>query len=150
MTEPCRFCARLRHSPSFPGGVLYEDPFFHATLWSDGEAKTYLGHILIQSKRHITSLAELTAPEGAALGSLVQRLSAALGETLRPELVYLDCYMEVIRHVHLFLTARYPGTPPEFLRIKVTEWTGAPHEDRAQLEVLGNRLRAILNRPGAG
>jgi hypothetical protein len=32
----------------------------------------------------------------------------------------------------------------------VTEWTGAPHGDRAQLEVLGNRLRAILNRPGAG
>ncbi|MCI4350620.1 MAG: HIT family protein [Thermoplasmata archaeon] len=145
-TEPCRFCERVRHSLSFPGGVVYEDAHFHATLWTGDDPRSYLGQLFVQSKRHVPSLAELTVDEGAALGALIQKLSNALRDTVHPELVYLDCYMEVVRHVHLFLTARYPGTPSEFLRWRVTEWPGAPHGDRAQIDVLGNRLRSVLAR----
>jgi histidine triad (HIT) family protein len=145
--EACRFCERLRHSPSFLGGVVFEDAHFHVTLWTGEDPRYYLGQLILQTKRHVPSLAGLSTEEGAAFGSLVQRLAVALRETLHPELVYLDCYMEVVRHVHLFLTARYAGTPPEFLRSRVTEWPGAPHGDRAQVEVLGNRLRAVLVRP---
>ncbi|MCI4365928.1 MAG: hypothetical protein L3K10_07735, partial [Thermoplasmata archaeon] len=107
----------------------------------------YRGQVLIQTRRHVPSLAELTPAEGAALGPVIQRLAVALRVVVHPELVYLDCYMEVVRHAHFFLTPRYPGTPPEFWRLEVTYWPGAPRVAPTGLGPLGDELRAALRAP---
>jgi diadenosine tetraphosphate (Ap4A) HIT family hydrolase len=143
----CFFCDRLGSPRSFPGGVIYEDAWFHASCWTRDGERPYLGQIVVQAKRHIPSLGELSPDEGTALGPLVQRLANALQRIVHPELVYLECYMEGVRHVHFFLTPRYGGTPPEFWRLNVTEWPKAPHPDPAEMDALGDRLRAILSEP---
>jgi histidine triad (HIT) family protein len=140
----CVFCDRAtRPRPSLPG-FLYEDPHLLASLWPGEGDSSYLGQVMIQTRRHVPSLGELTREEGAALGALIQRFSTALRSTLGAELVYLECYMEVVRHVHLFLTPRYPGTPPEYWRGELTEWPGAPRGGAAEIDALGERLRGWL------
>jgi histidine triad (HIT) family protein len=147
MGDACAFCERIRVGGPFPGGILLENPHYLATLWTNPQGPTYLGQVLLQTRRHVPSLASLTSAEGAALGPMIQRLSRALGEAVGPELVYLDCYMEVVRHVHLFLTARYPRTPREFWRLDLTDWPDAPRGGLPEVEALADRLRATLSAP---
>ncbi|PWT73183.1 MAG: hypothetical protein C5B60_08565 [Chloroflexi bacterium] len=45
---------------------------------------------------------------------------------------------------HIFLTARYPGTPPEYLRWNVENWPGAPRGGAAEITCLCKRLRTAL------
>jgi histidine triad (HIT) family protein len=141
----CLFCERTQE-PASPGGHrIFEDAHFLATLTTGTEEPFYLGQILVQTRRHARSLAELTPAEGEALGPLIQRLSSALQREVESELVYLECYMEVVRHVHFFLTARYPGTPKEFWRGGITDWPGAPRGGRDVVEKLASRLQSRLN-----
>jgi hypothetical protein len=44
----------------------------------------------------------------------VARLSKALKTCTGAEKVYVEAYYEVVPHLHLLLTARYPGTPQMF------------------------------------
>jgi histidine triad (HIT) family protein len=149
MVDPCPFCERARDPSAVLGGVLLENSQFLATLWAEGAGPTYLGQVVVQTRRHVPTLAELTPSEGVAIGPFLQRLASALGEAVRPELVYLDCYMEVVRHVHLFLTPRYPGTPREYWRLGVVDWPEAPRGDRAEVEALAERIRSALRRRAA-
>jgi diadenosine tetraphosphate (Ap4A) HIT family hydrolase len=129
-----------------PGGVLLHDTHLHATLWTPPDGPDYLGRIVLHSRRHLPSLGDLTPAEGVALGAATQRLGVALRETLPPELVYLESYMEAVRHLHAFFMPRYPGTPREFVRQRLTAWPQAPRADKGASEQLAERLRAVLAR----
>ncbi len=109
------------------------------------EEPTYLGHLMVRTKRHVPGLAELTEAEGQALGLAVARLSHALKTCTGAEKVYAEAYYEVVQHVHLLLTARYPGTPPEFWRWKIGEWPAAPKGAAKEVTALCDRLRAYLS-----
>jgi histidine triad (HIT) family protein len=141
----CFFCDRAGPRRT-PRSSVYEGPEFIADVWDRDEPTAYLGQIVLQTRRHVTSLGELSVEEGAALGPLLQRLSRALQATVASELVYLDCYMEVVRHVHFFLTPRYPGTPPEYWRLRVTDWSGAPRIATTEIPSLARRLRRAMAR----
>jgi hypothetical protein len=72
------------------------------------------------------------------------RLSLALKACTGAEKVYVECYGEVTPHLHLFLTARYPNTPDEYLRWNVEQWPGAPRGGVEEIAALCQRLRAAL------
>jgi hypothetical protein len=44
----------------------------------------------------------------------------------------------------LHIWARYPGTPEEYWRERVDEWSGSPKGGKDEVVALSQRLRAFL------
>lgn len=143
--DGCPFCATYENPPFTFGGILYEDDLVSAHHSYHEEEPNYLGHLLLRTKRHVPGLAELTEAEGQAIGLAVARLSKALKTCTGAEKVYAEAYYEVVPHLHLFLTARYPGMPQEFWRWKIGEWPDAPQGGAKEVAALCDRLRAYLS-----
>jgi diadenosine tetraphosphate (Ap4A) HIT family hydrolase len=63
-----------------PGGAVYEDDLVYAghAAIPGGQATAYLGALLVEPRRHIPGLADLTDREAQRVGLLVARLSRAL------------------------------------------------------------------------
>ena len=74
-----------------------------------------LGWLVAKPLRHITMLSDLTTPEAVALGPLIQRVAAALGQVLRPEKVYSVLFSEQreFSHIHFHLIPRPADLPTE-------------------------------------
>lgn len=134
-----------------PGGVLLADEHMlvsHLPLATpDGTTQdaVYLGRLLIEPRRHIEGLEQLTADEGASLGRFVAAASAALRTGAGAEHVYAAVISDLVPHTHLHLVPRYPGTPPEFRFMRMDDWPGARRGDAAAIAALVDDLRAALD-----
>jgi diadenosine tetraphosphate (Ap4A) HIT family hydrolase len=140
----CLFCDRLDDPASIAGGAIYADDLHHASHYSDGDEPAYLGNLIIQTKRHVPTLGDMTDAEGQALGLLVARLGRALKAVTGAAKIYIEGFSETVPHVHVFVRARYPDTPAEYLRWHVMEWPTAPHGGAREIAALSARLRASL------
>lgn len=112
---------------------------------TDG-AQVYLGHLIVEPRRHVPGLADLTPDEAAALGQWAARAAKAL----QAEHVYSQVVGHRIDHLHLHLVPRYAGTPPEFWWPRLDEWPDAPLGGNAEVTQLMAEIRARLDAPGAG
>jgi histidine triad (HIT) family protein len=142
--ETCLFCAIQRGHRPPTGGAVYEDDLVYAHHWQDEDGPTYLGHVMVETKRHTPDFADLTPAEAQAIGLLITRLSSAMKRCTDAEKVYAVFYGEVTPHLHVHLTARYPNTPPHYLRWRVEEWPDAPHGQADDIAALCQRLRDTL------
>jgi len=140
----CFFCRSLEDRAAFEERGVYEDDLLRATHPIEEEGPTFLGTVLVQTKRHAEGLAGLTDAEAERLGWLVTRLSRALGTTVGAAWTYAYCFSEGYRHVHLFVDARYPNLPAAHVRLGLHEWPDAPRGDPAAVRALAHRLRAEL------
>jgi diadenosine tetraphosphate (Ap4A) HIT family hydrolase len=139
----CAVCLKHRGAGPLLGEKLWEDELvlaFHAPL-EDGRA--YLGHLLVETRRHVPALAGLAGDEAAAVGRVAARLAAALERVAGAEHVHVAVVGRRIPHFHLHVLPRYAGTPPEYSWHDVDEW---PEMRRGADEVasLSRRLRAAL------
>ena len=78
-TSECLVCRKHKGEIDIPGGVIYEDDLIfvsHAQLWGD-EKEHYLGHVFVESKRHVAELADLTEQEAQAIGLFTSRIAKA-------------------------------------------------------------------------
>lgn len=137
---PCVFCDQIRDD-IFEKLLIYEDELFIATHRLDENAPSYLGLILIQTKRHVHDLGELSEEEAPKFGILIQRISKALKETTGAEWTYSYTFMEGVRHVHNFLTARYSKVPKQYLRLDIGNWPEAPLGGPKEVFELSEKLR---------
>jgi histidine triad (HIT) family protein len=142
----CLFCDLVSARVPVVGGPVYEDELVYASHACEEEGPTYLGHLYVQTRRHVRNLAEINDAEAQGLGLLVARLCRALKECTGAEHAYAEFYAEVTPHVHILVTARYGGTPPEFWRWHVQEWPGAPRGTREEVAALAIRLRDSVDR----
>jgi len=141
----CLFCTTYKDLPFTFGGILYEDDFVYAHHYCQDEGPSYLGDLMLMTKRHVPGLAELTEAEAQAVGLSVARLSKALKACTGAEKVYVVAYYEVNPHLHLHLIARYPETPREYWRWKVGDWPEAPRGRPEEITALCEQLRAHLS-----
>ena len=139
--ENCLFCDVQRSQPS--ATVVYEDALAYVYHPTD-DAPGYLGHLILIPRRHAPDYASLTCQEAQAIGTLTTRISRALKSSADAEKVYAVFYGEVTPHLHIHLTARYPNTPPEYLRWKIEDWPDAPSGDAEAMAALCQKLRAML------
>lgn len=139
--ESCLFCDVQRSQP--PATVVYEDALAYVYHPTD-DAPDYLGHLILIPRRHTPDYASLTCEEAQAIGLLTTRISRALKSCAGAEKVYAVFYGEVTPHLHIHLTARYPNTPPEYLRWKIEDWPDAPRGDAEAMAALCQKLRAAL------
>lgn len=144
----CLFCDQAADPSQVPGGAIYEDELLYATQAYDGEEPVYLGNLRIVTKRHVPTLADLTDDEARALGLLVARLGRALVACVGAERIYAHTFSEAIHHLHVYVTARYPGVPEAYWRWAVTDRPDAPRGGTAEVAALSERLRAYLNESG--
>ena len=102
---------------------------------------TYRGYLVAEPKRHVAGLGDLTDPEAAALGRLVNRLARALKEVAEAEHVYSFVFGDGLAHAHLHvvMAPRYAGTPVQYWGVRLREW---PDVGEDEMRGLVAQLRA--------
>jgi diadenosine tetraphosphate (Ap4A) HIT family hydrolase len=142
----CVVCQKQRGEIEVPGGAIYEDALLFAShaLIPAGKDQAYLGELLIEPKRHADGIEDLTEGEAAAIGTLARRLSRSLKTVTQAEHIYLFRLGHHVQHFHLWLIARYAGTPREFWGAKVDEWPDAPRGGATDIAALASRIRSEL------
>jgi len=144
--ESCFVCRKHSGDVPVPGGAIYEDDLVficHAGLFSE-EAEHYLGHLFIETRRHVPDLTGLSDEESAAIGLWIGRLSRALKDALGVEHVYAFSIGDGVPHVHVHVIGRYPGAPEEYWGPKVDEWPDAPHGGVQALAETAVKIREAL------
>lgn len=69
------------------------------------------GELIVKTRRHCESLAELTPAEAAALGPLLRSAVTALERVVKAERIYAVSFNERIRHLHFLLLPRTASMP---------------------------------------
>jgi diadenosine tetraphosphate (Ap4A) HIT family hydrolase len=107
---PCSICEHIAGRISAPGGPIFDDGLWLVSHHTGPQ--TDPGELIVQARRHCESLADLTTPEAAALGTVLRAAVAAVERVVRPERTYVASYGERVRHVHFFLLPRTRALPP--------------------------------------
>lgn len=103
--------------------------------------RVYLGHVVVEPRRHVAGLADLTVAEAAALGTWMARAAKAL----RAEHVYSSVVGHQVDHLHVHLVPRYAGTPREYWWPRLDEWPDAPMGGLADVTRAVDDIRALLD-----
>jgi histidine triad (HIT) family protein len=145
-SSDCFVCRKHRGEIGVPGGAIYEDALVYAghVQIREEKAVAYLGHLMVEPKRHAPGLADLTDTEAQALGLLVAHLSRALKASAGAEHVYAFVLGDHVAHLHIHLIPRYPGAPREYWGVRVDEWPDAPRGGADEIAKLCIRLRTLL------
>lgn len=105
----CSACAEIAGELSAPGGILLDDGLWfvshHTGPYTDP------GELIVKTRRHCESLAELTVEEAAVLGPLLNSAVRALERVVVSERIYAVSFNERIRHVHFLLLPRTAAMP---------------------------------------
>jgi diadenosine tetraphosphate (Ap4A) HIT family hydrolase len=107
----------------------------------------YLGHLVVEPRRHTPGLADLTDAEAAAVGTWASRAARAL-RAHGAEHVYSMVVGHQVDHLHQHLVPRYPGTPREYWWQRLDEAPGARLGGPAEVARVVRNLRAHLGEQG--
>lgn len=140
--ENCPIC--VKQQGEVVGGPVYQDDLVYAHHVYNPEGPTFLGYLRVETRRHAPSFAELTPAEAQAVGLLIARLSQALKACAGADHVYAFFYGDHVPHLHVHVFARYPGTPEEYWRERVGEWSESPKGGADEVAALCQRLRVYL------
>lgn len=142
----CVVCRKHRGEIAIPGGAIYENDLIfisHAQLWKE-EKTHYLGHVFVETKRHVAELADLTEQEAQMIGLFTSRVAKALLHTQGMEHIYTFVIGDGVPHVHVHVIGRYPGAPKDYWGPKVDEWPQAPKGAEHEIEAVAVRVRNFL------
>ncbi|MGZ8397749.1 MAG: HIT family protein [Gemmatimonadales bacterium] len=105
----CAACAEVADNIQAPGGVIVDDGLWfvshHTGPFTDP------GELIVKTRRHCESLAELTPAEATALGPVLQAGVRALERVVAAERIYAVSFNERLRHVHFLLLPRTASMP---------------------------------------
>ncbi|MFD7712561.1 HIT family protein [Streptomyces sp. NPDC059786] len=153
----CFVCRKHRDVTLMPGGPVHEDDLVvvsHLSPRAPGQPEeVYLGHLLVEPRRHAAGLADLTDEEAGRVGHWNAAAARALRDVAGADHVYAAVIGDQVPHLHVHLLPRYPGTPRQYRWTRVDEWPGAPRGREAAVGEFVGRLRAGLlrgGRPGGG
>lgn len=148
MSEPdCFACEKHAKGSAVPGGVVYEDALTYVGhVLPPGLDNVYLGYLIVEPKRHVAGLGDLTTEEAGALGRVVNDASRALKESEGADHVYGFVLGDAVPHLHVHLVPRYPGTPKEYRGVRIDEWPDAPRGGQREIGVVCDRIRRTLDR----
>jgi ATP adenylyltransferase len=146
MADDCLICAKHRGQGPLGGELVARlDGFWlwHAPPGADGRAA--LGHLIIESDRHLPYLDDLDDREAAALGRIRTEAARALRAELSPTHVFAAVIGQRVAHFHEHLICRFPDTADEVPWHASDE--AAPRVDTAEITALARRLKEQLDRP---
>ena len=109
LAPPCSACAEVAGDISAPGGVILDDGFWYVSHHTG--PFTDPGELIVKTRRHCETLAELTPAEAGALGPVLRAGVRALEQVVAAERIYAVSFNERIRHVHFLLLPRTAAMP---------------------------------------
>jgi diadenosine tetraphosphate (Ap4A) HIT family hydrolase len=114
----CFICRKHRRETTFSHleKITENDAAFlyHAPLEKQPEPSIYLGHLIVETRRHTTGWDQLTDTEAAAVGQMISWAARALKSVVQAEHVYVFGIGHNIPHLHVHVIPRYPGAPQEY------------------------------------
>lgn len=143
----CVICRQHRGEEPTPGGEILADDLVVAVhaYHPEQNPTPYLGHVLVEPKRHVGGVAELDDAEAAAIGVAVSRCARAITSSEGAEHVYVAVLGHHVPHLHVHLVPRYPGTPREYWNpLTIDEWPGARHGGPDDVAAVTGRIRRAL------
>ncbi|UOE96391.1 HIT family protein [Alkalihalobacillus sp. LMS39] len=143
--EDCFICQKHSGTIQTAGNAIYENEFVQVGHIDNGENPHYLGHVMIDLKRHAPTLADMTEVESAAFGKMMSAVSKALMETEKAEHVYCYVLGDAVPHLHMHVVPRYPNTPKQYWGPNaVYDWEEAPMGNEEDVRALCERLAAYF------
>ncbi len=140
--ETCFICEKHLGMIKTTGTTIYEDKYIYVGHIDKGEKPTYLGHIMIDLKRHAPSLGDMTEREASTFGITLAKVSKALKQSEKAEHVYALVSGNSVPHLHMHVIPRYPNTPEEFWGpMDVYGWPEAPFGDKQEIVEVCERLK---------
>ena len=106
----CLSCDIVTGKQVEPGGVIYEDPYWH--VGGAVAPAVWPGFLVIKLKRHCEHLADLSPEEAADLGPVMRTTCLALTEVLRTAKIYVCSFGDGVKHVHFWALPRPPEMRP--------------------------------------
>ncbi len=103
----CIACDLVSGKTVQPGGTIFENDCWHVDTARN--AQVWPGFLMIKLKRHCVHLAELTPPEAASLGLVIQVTTRALMDVLQPAKIYVCSFGDGNAHIHLWVLPRPAG-----------------------------------------
>lgn len=150
MGASCFICKKHRGELHTDGITIYEDEFVYVGhIDNDGEPG-YLGHLMIDLKRHAPTLGDMNEEEAMAFGSIMARVSKALTVTEGAEHIYSLVSGNSVPHLHMHIVPRYPGTPKQYWGpMAVREWSEAPIGGNSEIIELCERICSYMEKNDA-
>lgn len=138
----CFICDKHRSIIKTAGTTIYENEWVYVGHIDREGKPNYAGHVMIDLKRHVPGMADMTGEEASAFGIAMSRVSRALTESEGAEHVYALVSGNSVPHLHMHLVARYPGTPEEHWGpMDVYDWEKAPMVGEEEIVSLCMRLK---------
>jgi len=146
--EDCFVCDKHTRGDEVPGGVIYDDGIVYAGHTHPmATADAALGYLMVEPRRHVPRLGDLTDEEASSMGVVANRLSRVLRTTLGAEHVYSFVFGDRVPHLHVHLAPRYPNAPEEVFGLGATGIQHSPDVPRggpSEIQDVCDRLRAAL------
>ncbi|MYD08605.1 MAG: HIT family protein [Chloroflexi bacterium] len=147
--DTCKSCQLVRRRDD--GVAPPWDSIYRGQYWDLAHAynTSYLGWLVLVSRRHIEALDAMTAAEATELGALLREVSLALKKCTGCEKTYIMQFAESKEHphVHFHIVPRMPGQAPEDLAYRVMRRLGVPLSEQcseAEMTQLAMALRERL------
>ncbi|KZE69267.1 HIT family hydrolase [Fictibacillus phosphorivorans] len=145
MSEDCFICNKHQGSIDTAGIKIYENDFVYVGHIDRGGGPSYLGHIMIDLKRHAASLGDMTPDEAGAFGQIMARVSKAVKETQGAEHIYALVSGNSVPHLHMHIVPRYPKTPAEYWGPnEVYDWPNAPFGMNEEIVKVCEQVKRFL------
>jgi histidine triad (HIT) family protein len=148
-SDKCFICEKHRGMINTSGITIYEEEHVYVGHIDSNGKPNYLGHIMVDLKRHVPTLAEMNMEEAKAFGVIMARVSKALKETEKAEHIYVSG--NSVPHLNQHLVARYPHTPKEYWGPwEVYDWDQAPMGGDGEVTQLCRRIKDYLENEEQG
>ena len=125
-------CFSCERNAGDPEQLPQRERVYDDGLWRVAHAlsSSLAGWMCAITRRHLTSISELSPAEASALGPLVQRLSAALEATTGATKCYILFFAEApgFEHLHIHIVPRLKDLPPERIGPGVIAYLNEPPE----------------------
>jgi ATP adenylyltransferase len=137
----CPICAKHRGEGPLGVAEVWRDDLVVVSHLPARDGPVHLGHLFVETVRHVPYVDHLTEREAEAVGRTVRTTAIALRAELDPEHVFSAVIGSGVAHFHQHVFVRYRGTPQDTTWLDSTGWAGAPRGDVAAVEELCARLR---------
>ncbi|KMK74967.1 HIT family protein [Alkalihalobacillus pseudalcaliphilus] len=143
----CFICNKHQGRITTASMSVYEDDFVYVGHIDRNGQPNYLGHMMIDLKRHVPSLADMSEEEAEVFGVTLMRVSKALKEVAKAEHIYTFVAGDAVPHLHMHIVPRYPNTPRKYWGAsEVYQWEEAPIVGEEEVAVFCDRMKAFLSK----